>query len=79
VTPYPAFSMPHSRVRVKAPLAPVEASSHYAMRIRDAHVGRFIGAYTVLYSVDVELGVAVVNDLELAVSANRLRSHKDLP
>jgi len=49
------------------------------MWIRDAHVGRIIGAYTVLYSVDVELDVAVVNDLELSASASRLWSHKDLP
>jgi hypothetical protein len=49
------------------------------MWIRDAHVGQFIGAYTVLYNVDVELDVAVVNDLELAASANRLWSYKDLP
>jgi hypothetical protein len=69
-TLYPAFSMSHSRVRVKALLAPVGARSRYAMWIRDAHVGRLIGAYAVLYSVDVALDVAVVNDLELATSAN---------
>ena len=78
-TPYPACSVPHPRVRVKAPLAQVEASSYYTMWIRDTHVGRIIGAYTVLYSVDVELDVAVVNDLELSASASRLWSHKDLP
>jgi hypothetical protein len=60
-------------------LAPIEASSHYTMWICDVHVGRIIGAYTVLYSVDVELAVAVVNDLELAALASRLWSHKDWP
>jgi len=39
-------------------------------------VGRFIGASPCTCSVDVELNVPVVNDLELAVPANRLRKHQ---